>query len=69
MSLFGPCLAASGPGRLSIIDGPMHPELYQQILKGKVRTSVSELDLKRNWVMRQDGALKHISCLQRNALY
>uniref|UniRef100_A0A671RAJ2 RNA helicase n=1 Tax=Sinocyclocheilus anshuiensis TaxID=1608454 RepID=A0A671RAJ2_9TELE len=37
------CFAASGPRRLAIIDGTMNSELYQQILKENVRTSVREL--------------------------
>ncbi len=34
------CFAASGPGLLAIIDGTMNSELYQQILKENIRTSV-----------------------------
>ncbi len=34
------CSAASWPGRPAIIDGTMNSELYQQILKENVRTSV-----------------------------
>ena len=36
--------AVSGPGRLTIIDGTMNSELYQQILKKDVRTSLHELN-------------------------
>ncbi len=38
-----PCFAESGPGRLAIIDGTMNSELYQQIVKENVKTSVREL--------------------------
>ena len=55
------CFAASGPGRLAIIDGTMNSELYQRILKENVRTSVHELNLKRRWVMQQDNDPKHTS--------
>ncbi|KAF7648595.1 hypothetical protein LDENG_00154270 [Lucifuga dentata] len=40
------CFAASGPGRLAIIDGSMNSQLYQQILQENVRVSVRELKLK-----------------------
>ncbi len=53
------CFAASGPGRLAIIDGTMNSALYQKILKENVRQSVC--DLKRTWVMQQDNDSKHTS--------
>ncbi len=34
------CFAASWPGQPAIIDGTMNSELYQQIIKKNVRTSV-----------------------------
>ncbi len=49
------CLAASGPGRLAIIDGTMNSALYQKILKENVRPSVCDLKLKHTWVMQQDN--------------
>ncbi len=48
------CFAASGPGRLAIIDGTMNSALYQKILKENVRPSVCDLKLKRTWIMQQD---------------
>ncbi len=54
------CFAASGPGQPAIIDGTMNSELYQQILKEGVRTSVYE-SLKRTWVMQQDNNPKNTS--------
>ncbi len=42
------CFATSGPGRLAIIDGTMNSELYQQILKENIRTSVRELVSREN---------------------
>ncbi len=36
----GPVFAASWPGQPAIIDGTMDSELYQQILKENIRTSV-----------------------------
>ncbi len=55
------CFAASGPGRLAIIDGTMNSALYQKILKEHVRPSVCDLKLKRTWVMQQDNDPKHTS--------
>ena len=40
------CFAASGPGRLAVIDGTMNSALYQKILKENVRPSVRDLKLK-----------------------
>ncbi|KAF7640693.1 hypothetical protein LDENG_00022540, partial [Lucifuga dentata] len=34
------CFAASGPGRLAVIDGTMNSAIYQEILKENVRPSV-----------------------------
>ncbi len=53
------CFAASGPGRLAIIDGTMNSALYQKILKENVRLSVCDLKLKRTWVKQQDNDPKH----------
>ncbi|KAF7645946.1 hypothetical protein LDENG_00195770 [Lucifuga dentata] len=55
------CFAASGPGRLAVIDGTMNSALYQKILKENVRPSVRDLKLKRTWVMQQDNDPKHTS--------
>ena len=44
--------AASGPGRLAVIDGTMYSALYQKILK---------LKLKHTWVMQQDNDPGHTS--------
>ncbi len=55
------CFAASGPGRLAIIDGTMNSALYQKILKENVRPSVCDLKLKHTWVMQQDNDPKHNS--------
>ncbi|MBN3293236.1 TCB1 transposase, partial [Polypterus senegalus] len=40
------CFAASGPGRLAVIDGTMNSTVYQKILKENVRPSVRQLKLK-----------------------
>ncbi|KAF7651873.1 hypothetical protein LDENG_00104190, partial [Lucifuga dentata] len=40
------CFAASGPGRLAIIEGNMNSALYQKILKENVRSSVCDVKLK-----------------------
>uniref|UniRef100_A0AAR2K1L6 Paired domain-containing protein n=1 Tax=Pygocentrus nattereri TaxID=42514 RepID=A0AAR2K1L6_PYGNA len=55
------CFAASGPGRLAVINGTMNSAVYQKILKENVRPSVRELKLKRTWVLQQDNDPKHTS--------
>ncbi|KAK3545559.1 hypothetical protein QTP70_008111 [Hemibagrus guttatus] len=55
------CFAASGPGRLAVINGTMNSAVYQKILKENVRTSVCDLKLKRTWVLQQDNDPKHTS--------
>ncbi len=55
------CFAASGPGRLAIVDGTRNSALSQKILMENVRLSVCDLKLKRTWVMQQDNDLKHTS--------
>ncbi len=55
------CFAASGPGRLVIIDGTINSALYQKILKENIRLSVCDLKLKRTWVMQQDNDPIHTS--------
>lgn len=53
------CSAASGPGRLAVIDVTMNSALYHTILKENVRPSVCDLKLKHIWVMQQDNDLTH----------
>ncbi|KAK3562010.1 hypothetical protein QTP86_023463 [Hemibagrus guttatus] len=55
------CSAASGPGRLAVINGTMNSAVYQKILKDNVRPSVCDLKLKRTWVLQQDNDPKHSS--------
>ncbi len=55
------CFAASGTGRIAIIDGTMNSAVYQKILKENVQPSVCDLKLKRSWVMLKDNNLKHTS--------
>ncbi|KAK3529891.1 hypothetical protein QTP86_007214 [Hemibagrus guttatus] len=55
------CFAASGPGRLAVMYGTMNSAVYQKILKENVRPSVSDLKLKRPWVLQQDNDPKHTS--------
>uniref|UniRef100_A0A3B3DJG5 Transposase n=1 Tax=Oryzias melastigma TaxID=30732 RepID=A0A3B3DJG5_ORYME len=55
------CFAASGPGRLAVIDGSMNSTVYQKVLKENVRPSVHQLKLKRSWVLQQDNDPKHTS--------
>uniref|UniRef100_A0A9J7ZRY6 Transposase n=1 Tax=Cyprinus carpio carpio TaxID=630221 RepID=A0A9J7ZRY6_CYPCA len=55
------CFAASGPGRLAVINGTMKSAVYQKILKENVRPSFHDLKLKRTWVLQQDNDPKHTS--------
>ncbi|KAI4895768.1 hypothetical protein NFI96_024067, partial [Prochilodus magdalenae] len=55
------CFAASGPGRLAVINGTMNSTVYQKILKGNVWPSVHDLKLKGTWVLQQDNDPKHTS--------
>ncbi|KAK3536221.1 hypothetical protein QTP86_000202 [Hemibagrus guttatus] len=55
------CFAASGPGRLAVINGTMNSAVYQKILKDDVRPSVCDLKLKRTWVLQQDNDPTHTS--------
>ncbi|KAK3551068.1 hypothetical protein QTP70_011482 [Hemibagrus guttatus] len=55
------CFAASGPGRLAVINGTMNSAVYQKILEENVRPSVSDLKLKRTWVLQQHNDPKHTS--------
>ncbi|KAK3561379.1 hypothetical protein QTP86_033119 [Hemibagrus guttatus] len=55
------CFAASGPGRLAVINGTMNSAVYQKILKENVWPSVCDLKLKRSWVLQQDNDPKHTS--------
>ncbi len=57
----GSCFAASGPGRLAVINGTMNSAVYQKILKDNVRPSVCDIKLKRTWVLQQDNDPKHTS--------
>lgn len=55
------CFAASGPGRIAVINGKMNSKIYQDILQENIRPSVHQLKLKRGWVMQQDNDPKHTS--------
>ncbi|KAK3573943.1 hypothetical protein QTP86_033016, partial [Hemibagrus guttatus] len=55
------CFAASGPGRLAVINGTMNSAVYQKILKENIQPSVCDLKLKRTWVLQQDNDPKHTS--------
>ncbi|KAK1785248.1 hypothetical protein P4O66_018641 [Electrophorus voltai] len=55
------CFAASGPGRLTVVNGTMNSAVYQKILKENFRPSVRDLKLKRTWVLQQDNDPKHTS--------
>uniref|UniRef100_A0A8C5R032 Transposase n=1 Tax=Leptobrachium leishanense TaxID=445787 RepID=A0A8C5R032_9ANUR len=68
------CFAASGPGRIVVIDGKMNSRVYQDILQENIRPSVRQLKLRRGWVMQQDNDLKHTSnstkeWLQQNKIH
>uniref|UniRef100_A0A8C5Q5S0 Transposase n=1 Tax=Leptobrachium leishanense TaxID=445787 RepID=A0A8C5Q5S0_9ANUR len=55
------CFAASGPGRIVVIDGKINSRVYQDILQENVRPSVCQLKLRRGWVMQQENDPEHTS--------
>uniref|UniRef100_A0A803JRB2 Tc1-like transposase DDE domain-containing protein n=1 Tax=Xenopus tropicalis TaxID=8364 RepID=A0A803JRB2_XENTR len=55
------CFAASGPGRIAIIEGKMNSQVYQDILQENLRPSVHQLKLSRRWVLQQDNDPMHRS--------
>ncbi len=55
------CFAASGPGRLAVINVTVNSAVYQKILKDNVQPSVRDLKLKRTCVLQQDNDPKHTS--------
>ena len=55
------CFAASGPGRLAIIEGTMNSKVFQDILQENDRPAVYDLKRKRGWMMQQDNDPKHTS--------
>ncbi|KAK3552029.1 hypothetical protein QTP70_031581 [Hemibagrus guttatus] len=55
------CFAASGPGRLAVINGTMNSAVYQKILKKNIRPSVCDLKRKQTWVLQQDNDPKYTS--------
>ncbi len=65
VSWFGTVLLHLGQDDLPSL---MNSELYQQILKENIRTSVPELSLKRKWAMQQDNDPKHTSHFTREWL-
>lgn len=52
--------AASGPGRLDMINGTRNSAFYLNILKKNVGASVFDLQLKPTLVLQQENAPKHI---------
>uniref|UniRef100_A0A8C5LZM2 Tc1-like transposase DDE domain-containing protein n=1 Tax=Leptobrachium leishanense TaxID=445787 RepID=A0A8C5LZM2_9ANUR len=52
------CFAASGPGRIVVIDGKMNS---REILDDNVMQSVTNLRLGRRWTFQQDNDPKHTS--------
>uniref|UniRef100_A0A8C2C0Y7 Tc1-like transposase DDE domain-containing protein n=1 Tax=Cyprinus carpio TaxID=7962 RepID=A0A8C2C0Y7_CYPCA len=55
------CFAASGPGRLAVVNGIMNSAVYQKNPEGECPPSVRDLKLKRTWVLLQDNDPKHPS--------
>lgn len=46
------CFAASGPGRVAVIDETMNCARYQKIMKKNIWISAQALKLKGTWVMQ-----------------
>lgn len=54
-------VAASGTGKMSLVEGRMNLNIHQQILAANVTPHVQKLNLKRRWVLQQDNDPKHTS--------
>lgn len=48
------CFAASGSGRLALINGTRNSALYQEILTENVLPTIDYLKLKQTWILQQD---------------
>jgi len=55
------CVASTGTGNLSKVEGRMDSIQYQQILENNVQKSVKKLKLRRGWIFQQDNDPKHCS--------
>ena len=55
------CFAAGGTGALHKIDGITSEEIYVDILKQHLKTSVRMLKLGRKWDFQMDNNPKHTS--------
>lgn len=55
------CIAASGTGNISRVEGKMDSIKFQQILEGNLMPSVKKLKLKRGWLLQMDNDPKHTS--------
>ena len=49
------CVAASGTGNISLVEGRMDSIKYQKILEGNITPSVKKLKMKRGWLLQQDN--------------
>ena len=47
------CVAASGTGNISLVEGRMDSIKYQQILEANITPSVKKLRMKRGWLDRK----------------
>ena len=55
------CVASSGTGKLTKVEGRMDSAQYQQILEDNVKDSVKKLKLQRGWLFQQGNDPKHCS--------
>jgi transposase len=53
------CMAASGVGKLVIIDGIMNAVVYRELLRANLKQSAALLDLSDNFFLWQDNDPKH----------
>ena len=66
--MFWGCFAAGETGSLHKIDGIMREEMYVDILKQHLKTTVRKLKLGRKWVFQMDNDSKHTSKVVANWL-
>ena len=53
------CFSSKSVGKISVIDGKMNAQKYEQILQENVMSSVESLELPSDYIFQQDNDPKH----------